>query len=362
MSRGRGSLYKATYRDRKTREARESPYWHMTYQGYVDGKWQQIRKSTGEANKTKAAKILNEVMGEENRREYSTTLDDAFDFLREHYDAEGQSSWDRVEQSAAHLRDFFGGNAPLSSIDTDAILRFRAARLRETPRPSKNTVNRDLAYLRAAMKRAAIRGKTKTLPAFEAAVLTVKSGDKRQPMHISPAELEEIATTMPEYAELAIRFLYVTGMRVRDALRLTWAEIDREEGWLRFYVSKADEWRELPLIEPLTEVLDRLEEHRATVAKATGRLTDRLFVNEQGKPVTYSRLRTPWEKARPEGTRLHDLRASAVTNLHTAGIPDSQAMKWTGHKSIDVHAGYDVGSRVALAEIGKQYSRLLRGG
>jgi len=360
-TKGRGSLYKAKYRDRKTGESCESPYWSMSYQAYRDGKWRQVRKSTGETSKREAAKFLNEIMGEEDRQEHSTTLDDAFDFLREHYDAERQTSWDRVEQSAVHVRAFFGGDARLSSIDTDALLRFRAARLRETPRPTKNTVNHDLAYLRAAMRKAAIRGKLKTLPAFEAAKLTVKNGDKRQPRHISPAELEEIAAALPEYAELAIRFLYITGMRVRDALRLSWADVDQEDGWFRFYVSKTDEWRELPLIEPLGELVARLEAHRAMVARTTGRLSDRVFVNDAGKPMTYSRVRIPWERARHEGLRLHDLRASAVTNLHSAGIPDSQAMKWTGHRSVGVHAGYDVGSRVALAEIGRQYSRLLVG-
>jgi len=52
------------------------------------------------------------------------------------------------------------------------------------------------------------------------------------------------------------------------------------------------------------------------LSPATGRLSERVFVNDRGQPVTYSRLRTPWEAARREsGFRLHDLRTSCVTNL-----------------------------------------------
>ena len=133
-----------------------------------------------------------------------------------------------------------------------------------------------------------------------------------------------------------------------------------EEGWIRVYDEKKNKHRELPILNPMRAVLERLWERRAEVAKRTGRIPDLIFTTDDGKPVTYWRLRGPWEAARGERRlRLHNLRASCVTNLHKAGIPSLQSKEWTGHSGVAVHDRYLVTDRVAMGEIGAKYEALL---
>ena len=354
MSKGRGSLFRAKYRDRKTGEWCESPYWSMSYQ--AGGK--QVRKSTGTMSKTEASRMLNRVMGEAKRRAPSrATLGQAIELLHSEYEAKRQRSWDRAARSASHVLSHFGEDRRLADIDRAALRAYRAARLSRRPQPANATINRELSCLRAAMNLAADDGLLGAMPSFRKLMLPEP---KNVAQYISLSELAELTSGMPTYAALAIRFLYLSGVRVNDGLRLTWADVDLEAGWIRFYVSKTDEYREQPIIGPMNEVLEELQAHRAEVAKRTGRLTERVFVNEHGQAVTYSRLRTPWEKARGDrGLRLHDMRASCVTNLANAGVPSLQAKEWTGHAGLEVHDRYNVVNRQALAAVGERYAAML---
>ena len=285
------------------------------------------------------------------------TLQQAVELLHAEYEAKRQRSWDRAALSASHLLAHFGEDTRLVDIDRAAVRSYRAARLAERPQPANATVNRELSCLRAAMNLAADDGLLEAVPSFRRLMLPEKKGTAQ---YISLATLQEITSAMPSFAALAIRFLYLSGVRVRDGLRLEWGDVDMEAGWIRFYVSKTDEYREQPIIGPMRAVLEELQVQRAEVGKRTGRLSDRVFVNDAGQPVSYSRLRTPWERARGEsGYRLHDLRASCVTNLANAGVPSLQAKEWTGHAGLEVHDRYNVVNRAALAVVGETYSAML---
>jgi len=110
----------------------------------------------------------------------------------------------------------------------------------------------------------------------------------------------------------------------------------------------------------MNDLLEELQAHRAEVAKLTGRLTERIFVNECGQPVAYSRLPTPWKRARGDSSlRLHDMRESCVTNSANAGVPSLQAKESTGHAGLEVHDRYNVVNRQTLAAVGERYAAIL---
>lgn len=357
-TKGRGSLFKARFRDRGTGEWRESPYWSMSYQAYRDGKWTQVRKSTRTTSKTQASRMLNAVMGQAKRSTPGrATLSQAVDLLESEYEAKRQRSWDRAKLACSYLLEHFGEEARLVDMDRAAIRAYRASRLSDRPRPANATVNRELSCLRAAMNLAADDGLLDAVPSFRKLMLPEPKGVAQ---YLSPEGLTELIADMPDFAALAVRFLYLSGARVRDALRLEWSDIDLESGWIRFYVAKTDEYREQPIIGPMRDLLDEIQAHRAVVATRTGRLTERVFVTDEGRALTYSRLRQPWERARGDtGLRLHDLRASCVTNLANAGVPSLQAKEWTGHAGLGVHDRYLVVSRQSLAAVGERYCELL---
>src|SRR5437773_6107124 len=107
--RGQGSLYKPSYRDKKTGELKISAVWWMKY--YVGGV--PVRESTATTNDRDANATLNEKLGKAERGEVllgakRVTLTKLVALLKDNYRTDGNRSWRRAEQAIAHLTGFFG--------------------------------------------------------------------------------------------------------------------------------------------------------------------------------------------------------------------------------------------------------------
>ena len=75
-----------------------------------------------------------------------------------------------------------------------------------------------------------------------------------------------------------------------------------------------------------------------------------------GRIISFSKaFKTACRKACCPGRLPHDMRRSAVRNLVRAGVPQSVAMKLTGHKTDSVFRSYDIVShddlRVAVERL-----------
>lgn len=55
-----------------------------------------------------------------------------------------------------------------------------------------------------------------------------------------------------------IKFLYLTGLRIREAISLKWENIDFENGIIKFWNQKSKRYDKRPLLEPVIELLKEI--------------------------------------------------------------------------------------------------------
>ena len=75
----------------------------------------------------------------------------------------------------------------------------------------------------------------------------------------------------------------------------------------------------------------------------------------------WKRWKTACIAAGCPGRIPHDFRRTAVRNLNRAGVPETVAMKITGHKTRSVFDRYDITSEEDLAEASRKLQQLTMG-
>ena len=153
---------------------------------------------------------------------------------------------------------------------------------------------------------------------------------------------------LPTHLRPLVTFLYYDGVRLSEALSIEWGQVNLPARLIRLEEeqTKTEEARTVPLPAPLIAMLRDIE-------PKTGRVFDD------------TNLRVEWERAcaacglgkrtlvepkegykwyRYGGLLVHDLRRSAVRNLVQAGIPETVAMRISGHKTRAVFDRYAIAS------------------
>lgn len=124
--------------------------------------------------------------------------------------------------------------------------------------------------------------------------------------------------------------------------------------WLTRPKSRAG-WRQVPLAQPLAEVLARYLE------TTPPGLADLVFTRADGRPVDPSDDAAAWDAAlRHAGlpdVPLHSARHTTATLLHRLGVPDQTRVRILGHSSATVTAGY---THIAGPEMADAMARLGR--
>jgi integrase len=75
----------------------------------------------------------------------------------------------------------------------------------------------------------------------------------------------------------------------------------------------------------------------------------------------WKRWKTACTAAGCPGRIPHDFRRTAVRNLNRGGVPETIAMKITGHKTRSVFDRYDITSEEDLAEASRKLRALMMG-
>lgn len=325
-----------------------SPYWW--FQFYLDGV--KRRESTGKTSLEDAIKHRDRVLGRKVRGEIGAQSSEKItvDALLNHF---LDSSKKRVRPPTlkiyryvveAHLRPAFGRLRALK-VTTKHLDDYREMRTKVGATGS--TANRELTLLRIAF-----RGSTKThppllrldqVPMFE----MVSERDNTRTGFVTDQQFASLLVHLPDYLKPLVVVAYNTGIRKGELLKLVWAQIDFDAQLIRLHKTKNGEWRSVPFIGDMEDVLTIAKADRDELCPHCAHVFSRF-----GDPI--KSFQTSWtsatKKAGVPDLLFHDLRRSGVRNLIRSGVPETIAMAISGHKTRAVFDRYNIVSESDLQD------------
>jgi integrase len=203
---------------------------------------------------------------------------------------------------------------------------------------SASTVNRHLSAMRACWNWARRSGLVPMGNIWPTGLqLTEPRGRARFLSDQELTRLMRAAEAAGPALNAAVVVSVATGLRQGELLRLTWADIDLEQGSLRVMESKTDTPRAVHLAAPAVAALRALRA-RPVVG------FDRVFVLDDGTALDRSLLTSRWKSIRRNAgltdARWHDLRHCCASFLLQAGATLAEVGSVLGHRSPSVTARY----------------------
>jgi integrase len=130
-----------------------------------------------------------------------------------------------------------------------------------------------------------------------------------------------------------VEFLAYSGCRLSEAINVRWPDIDGKAGAIRIYgdqdnATKNREFRSVPIIEPMQDLLDRLSfrRHEARNYRRRGKGFV-LYVTECREA-----LANACKKVKAKRISHHDLRHLFATRCIESGVDIPTVSRWLGHK------------------------------
>ncbi len=379
MSEGRAKGRVYQNRGRKT--------WMLAYCGpRQDGSWGEIRESSKTRTEAKARTRLerrlrevanhrdgiNDFEAPSQRRVYVTEL--LLDLLEEYHRREIKG-YDKVRyriRKGSPLEAALGSKR-VDRLTTDQVVAYTEDR-RKAGR-SNATVNRDVELLGAALRLAQDRNKITRAPKMPA---KLSEKDNVRKGFFEKAELDALLTHLPKPIDEMARFGFATGWRFGELRFLSWDAVSKQE--IRLGTTKNGEPRSLPLDSELQQLVDRLRKAREYDTPSGAGLSGYVF-HRHGKPLSKNTFGKQWRRAcinarlgrrvKNEknvlayiGKHFHDFRRTAARNMIRAGVPQSIAMRVTGHATDAMFVRYDITDdrdKFAALEAARKFADLQSG-
>jgi integrase len=166
-------------------------------------------------------------------------------------------------------------------------------------------------------------------------------------------ELERVITHLPDYLKDACRFAYLSGWRRGEVFTLEWTDVDQRARVIRLRPeeSKNGQGRTLALEGELWNIIERRWNERVIRDGRTSRIATLVF-HHDGRAIVD--IKKAWASACTKagvGKKLfHDFRRTAIRNMVRAGVPETVAMKISGHKTRSVFDRYNITDERDLRE------------
>src|SRR2546422_2101655 len=306
-----------------------SRFWYILY--YVNGK--QRRESSQSESRTVAEQLLRRRIGESTIGIHQPDKKLTYSNIRESLLLDYRNSRNKSLLTLADGTEFLGGlkhldaffeATPVSRIDSDLISRFIRHRQDQGAQPS--TINRSLALLRRMLNLAKRHGKIQNVP-----YISMQKENPARKGFVTNEQFRLLFEALPDQLKPLILFLYFTGCRLAEALKIQWSQVNLDAHQIRLEgdQTKSSEPRILPLTNEVLAFLRAVPVDRRA-----------------GQVFQAVNLRKDWEaavtKAGFPDLLIHDLRRSAVRNLMEAGVSENVAMKISGHKTQYIFRRYHI--------------------
>lgn len=346
-----------------------SKFWWIRYR---DANGNEQNESSGSTRKADALDLLSKRVGAVANgesvapyRERLTFTDAMQTVVDDQHLRDRRSVADTERRIRLHLTPYFGGRL-LLNIDSSTITAYCVHRKAEEAGPA--TINRELAILKRAFRLAVRSRKLASTPHIE----MLEEPEARQGF-FEQAEYAAVRAELPAHLRPLLTFYYWTGWRKQEALSLEVRQVDLAAGLITLDPEQSKNKRRRVLdFSGMDDLRDTLADQLAAaerIGRTVGRVVTAVFHEPDGTPVTAYRLRVAWEAARETAgyshKQIHDFRRTRARNLVRAGVPESVAMKVTGHKTRSTFARYDITSGEDLREAGARvqaYEAALRAG
>lgn len=165
-----------------------------------------------------------------------------------------------------------------------------------------------------------------------------------------------IKNASDEWRSMVIFGLY-TGQRLGDLATLRWSNLNLEQNIFSIYTNKTGRKIDIPFSDTLLDhilTLDAPDDPTAFVhpvlassyekggaPRISNQFSNLLADCGMREPVSHDSKGIGRQGQRTiNSLSFHSLRATAVTLLHEAGIPQAMVQDWVGHSSKDVHRTY----------------------
>ena len=160
-------------------------------------------------------------------------------------------------------------------------------------------------------------------------------GNERQGF-FEKADFDRVLLQLPEYLRDFVQRAFLIGWRKGALKSLRWTDVTDDVIFLRAKNSKTRKPESVPLEGELKELIERRRAQQVWEdAQGQAHFSEYVFHQGDGRPIGDFRKswKTACRLAGVTGMLFHDLRRTAGRNLIRAGVPESVAMKITGHRT-----------------------------
>jgi len=337
---GLGRVYRMKYKEGD--RVRVAPIWWLAW----SHRGQEHRRSSGTIVKKEAVAQLRAELAKLTARapivdEARVAFQDVLDEVTRHYATQEQRSANSLSGRIKNLLNLkFGLSGEIKAVDvtTGQLQSYQDARKRSGA--ANATVNRELAAVSKGYSLMIEAGKLGSKPGMPR---KLPEGDPRQGF-VEVDKYREIRDNLsPAVLRDILDFGWFSGWRKGEIVGLLWSEVDLKARRIVLPGSRSKNGkpRVLPLAGELLHVINRRNAERWVNKDG---VEVELVFHRDGRAITD--FRKVWGRACKAagvpGVLFHDLRRSVARRLIHAGVPETVAMKVTGHKTRSTFDRYSI--------------------